>query len=772
MRVLPRDDHSIRLGLLSLVLALLYATILTPLGFFEGIRHASSDALMGLRNGLRKAPVENQELLLVVVDDESQRQMGQRWPWDRSVFAEFLKKVTPLSPKMILFDFAFIGAGTPASDGELARAIQAAPTVLLAAYLDPQGELMLPRAEFVQAGGIPCLINKPLDRDLVIRKMWTNLQLPGRADPIPSIELKAALCAGGTSLQKIPTGPLGEVPINYLSSPRDFPTLSFWKLLREDLPLKQIRNKILVVGSAREITHDVHPTPLGRMPGMVIEANGLVTFLTGRFLKTVALWMVLPFWILFTFGIAQMAFRMRVGGSLLCALGITVSAVAIGFLLCLNDYAVEVFGICVLAAAAWIVGIVYKYGILLASTLRLHQQVIVDPHTGGLTGRYFRLKLQEELEHASPLHAGTSLLLIQITPLSQLLFRASWEEARQHFRGLGETLQKIVPRKALIGHLQEDRLAVLFPRTSSSEAQKSALRMKAVLQPNRQVYAYGLASTDHIRVKSAEDLLRCAEAALHRAHEKGRGILETFEPSRDRVEMTERVESKTGGELEYVATEIEEKEKALEKAFTELRQAHQDMEAAFLEVTKSLVMALETKDAYTAGHLERVSRYATRLAEALELPQEEIEAIREAALLHDIGKIGLPDEVLHKVGALTDEERDIIKQHLSIGAKILEPMKFFRPITTLIYHHHERYDGKGYPHGLHGEFIPAGAQVIAIADSFDAMTTQRSYNKPMTIQEALTELKRGSGSQFNPSYVEKFIEVVQREGPHLAGHTT
>jgi putative nucleotidyltransferase with HDIG domain len=180
------------------------------------------------------------------------------------------------------------------------------------------------------------------------------------------------------------------------------------------------------------------------------------------------------------------------------------------------------------------------------------------------------------------------------------------------------------------------------------------------------------------------------------------------------------------------------------------------MEQHFLEVTKSLVMALETKDEYTAGHLERVSRYATRLAEELKLSPEEIEAVREAALLHDIGKIGIPDEVLHKVGQLTEEEKGHIRQHLLLGAKILEPMKFFRPITTLIYHHHERYDGKGYPHGLTGEFIPSGAQVIAIADSFDAMTTARSYNKPKTAQEALEELRRGSGTQFNPKYLEAF----------------
>jgi putative nucleotidyltransferase with HDIG domain len=158
------------------------------------------------------------------------------------------------------------------------------------------------------------------------------------------------------------------------------------------------------------------------------------------------------------------------------------------------------------------------------------------------------------------------------------------------------------------------------------------------------------------------------------------------------------------------------------------------------------------------------------LAEVLQLPPQDVRAIREAALLHDIGKIGLPDEVLHKVGPLTEEEKAIIKQHLQLGARILEPMKFFKPITTLIYHHHERYDGKGYPHGLVGDLIPPGAQIIAIADAFDAMTTHRGYNKPLTVSQALEELRKGAGTQFHPAYVDAFVRLIEQEGSQLAGY--
>ena len=180
-------------------------------------------------------------------------------------------------------------------------------------------------------------------------------------------------------------------------------------------------------------------------------------------------------------------------------------------------------------------------------------------------------------------------------------------------------------------------------------------------------------------------------------------------------------------------------------------------------MTKSLVMAMDTKDAYTAGHLERVSRYATRLAETLQFPKEEIEAIQEAALLHDIGKLSLPEEILHKTGSLTSEEADVIKKHLELGAKILDPMKFFRPITTLLYHHHERYDGKGYPQGLKGEEIPIGARIVSVVDSFVAMMSERAYRKSMNLEESLDEIQANRGTQFDPDVVDSFLRVIRRK---------
>ncbi|MFH1902305.1 MAG: HD-GYP domain-containing protein, partial [Candidatus Omnitrophota bacterium] len=181
----------------------------------------------------------------------------------------------------------------------------------------------------------------------------------------------------------------------------------------------------------------------------------------------------------------------------------------------------------------------------------------------------------------------------------------------------------------------------------------------------------------------------------------------------------------------------------------------------YFQMISSLVVALESKDPYTEGHSQRVCKYSLMLADRMKLDEEEKKKIEEAALLHDLGKIGISDAILHKKGRLTDEEFSAIKQHGVIGAKILEPIKEFKSIIPYILHHHERYDGTGYPHGLGGEVIPLGARIIAVSDTFDAMTTGRSYKKAFPMEDAVREIKRVKGTQLDPHLAEEFIEVLK-----------
>lgn len=186
---------------------------------------------------------------------------------------------------------------------------------------------------------------------------------------------------------------------------------------------------------------------------------------------------------------------------------------------------------------------------------------------------------------------------------------------------------------------------------------------------------------------------------------------------------------------------------------------YSDREEMLLSAIESLVVALEAKDAYTYGHSSQVSTMAYAMAREIGLKEQELFSVRIAALLHDIGKIGIPDHVLNKPGRLDEEERRLIEQHPEIGAKILAGIPALVQVTGMVKHHHERWDGKGYPEELVGEEIPLGARIIAVADTYQAMTSDRPYRKGLATEIAMAELRRSSGSQFDPVLVEAFCRI-------------
>lgn len=184
------------------------------------------------------------------------------------------------------------------------------------------------------------------------------------------------------------------------------------------------------------------------------------------------------------------------------------------------------------------------------------------------------------------------------------------------------------------------------------------------------------------------------------------------------------------------------------------------LEKYLVDFAKILLNTVGAKDHYTEGHSIRVSNYAVLFAKSLGLTEEEQDRLRTAGHFHDIGKIGIPDNVLLKQGPLTDEEFDTIKLHPIIGSNILGVSDIFNQITPIILHHHERIDGKGYPNKLSGENIPYFARILTICDSFDAITAKRSYKEETTVEHAINELTKGKGTQFDSNLVDKFIEIL------------
>ena len=193
-----------------------------------------------------------------------------------------------------------------------------------------------------------------------------------------------------------------------------------------------------------------------------------------------------------------------------------------------------------------------------------------------------------------------------------------------------------------------------------------------------------------------------------------------------------------------------------------------DLEAKLMtEVNMALANAIEAKDSYTRGHSERLAKLAGACAERMGLSRDEVSAVRLGAILHDVGKIGIPDRILRQSMALTEDEMAWMRRHPQIGADIIGPVEGLHHVAPLIRHHHEKWDGTGYPSGLKSEEIPLGSRIISVADAFEAMVADRIYRPSLGLNKALDELRTGRGSHFDPKVVDAFLDLIATDTVHL-----
>ncbi len=191
-----------------------------------------------------------------------------------------------------------------------------------------------------------------------------------------------------------------------------------------------------------------------------------------------------------------------------------------------------------------------------------------------------------------------------------------------------------------------------------------------------------------------------------------------------------------------------------------LQSTYEELEKAYLESIETLRYTVEAKDTYTRGHSDRVSEYSYLIGKYLNLSEEDLKKLKLGGLFHDIGKIGVPDSILLKTEKLTDDEYSEIKNHPAIGAHILSNATMFKDIIPIVKHHHERFDGHGYPGKLAGEDIPYLARITAVADTFDAMTSKRAYRDPLPLDVVKAEFEKNKGTQFDPKIADVFLEIL------------
>jgi HD-GYP domain-containing protein (c-di-GMP phosphodiesterase class II) len=281
--------------------------------------------------------------------------------------------------------------------------------------------------------------------------------------------------------------------------------------------------------------------------------------------------------------------------------------------------------------------------------------------------------------------------------------------------------------------------------------------------PESEAYAEASANTQKILMFAFGLLLLALGAGTVYSYRLARPMAQLAESVREISAGNESIELPCGHDSEagVVAKVFREMSDQARQNFANLKLAVEDSKQLLTGILRALASAIDAKDPYTRGHSERVTRFATEIAKIMNLPEEDIERIKLAALIHDVGKIGIDDRVLKKPGALSDEEFRVMKTHTTCGYEMMKHIPQLKDILPGIHSHHEHLNGKGYPRGLKGNEIPMIARVIMVADCFDAMTTKRPHQDPAPIDQVLAEIRSLSGKSYDEKAVEALVRGVK-----------
>jgi diguanylate cyclase (GGDEF)-like protein/putative nucleotidyltransferase with HDIG domain len=370
---------------------------------------------------------------------------------------------------------------------------------------------------------------------------------------------------------------------------------------------------------------------------------------------------------------------------------------------------------------------------------RAEQRARIDELTGLFNRRHFEECVNEEIARHSRYGDVFSLLLLDLDNFK------TYNDIYGHPAGdtllnqIGKIINSSIRDADRAFRYGGDEFAIILPQAAMSAAYVVAERVRVQIANEMEEKEIAIACSIGVATYPADgvisgELVTVADTALYYA-------------------------KRTGGNRVYLSSRI--LSEPTDNAGTYAR--HNGLSAVY-----ALVSTVEAKDPYTYGHSKKVNTYAVALAEAIGLSPEEVSRVSTAALLHDIGKIGVPDKVLNKKGKLNEEDWEAIRSHPRLGATIVGNIPNLAPCVSTILHHHERWDGSGYPEGLRGEQISVEARILAIADAFEAMSAARPYRHALCAEKVLSELRRGAGSQFDPELVQVFIGIIESHVPEEA----
>ena len=423
---------------------------------------------------------------------------------------------------------------------------------------------------------------------------------------------------------------------------------------------------------------------------------------------------------------------------------------------------------------------------------KAQEQAITDGLTGVKTHRFFMEALSAEWKRSTRAGRAFALVLMDLDRFKFVNDFYGHLEGDLVLQRVGHILEANCRRSDVVARYGGDEFVILMPETSMEQARQLASKLRSwgcadnLLREKNVSASFGIACYP-LHGSSPQELIQVADASMYLSKHQGGNAVSTadhFDPGEAKKWKKDVLEAYLGVTLKRLfATGPDAFEEIYQrlKQFTESLAATeagngvtvaqevpedagpQALPQAVLDTVTSLAFAIDAKDHYTQGHSQKVSAYAALIAEAMEMSDAEIDEIRLGAVLHDIGKVGIPEQILNKSGPLNPDEWETMKSHVVFGAKILEPLKPLARIREMVHHHHEYFDGSGYPEALRAEQIPLGARIVAVADAYDTITSDRTYKKGRSAEEALAELERCANAQFDARIVEIFVRVMRQQ---------
>ena len=385
----------------------------------------------------------------------------------------------------------------------------------------------------------------------------------------------------------------------------------------------------------------------------------------------------------------------------------------------------------------------------------LYHQARLTSLTDALTGvgsrRLLEDKLEAECARAKRYRRPFSVAIIDLDnfkTINDILGHGPGDDA---LKKLAECMASQKRTPDILARYGGDEFVILMPETKARDAAVLLERIRAKVQKIQvaenisMTISCGIAQGLPDQNDSSSEIIRRADLALYEAKSAGRNCVKIWDKTMSRILRSSDIEVQKIRELKRRIAGLSE-----------------HAEKMFMQSIWGLVQALEAKDPYAKKHSENVTRYALGIAETIRMGSKQLEVIRRAAMIHDIGKIGIPDAVLSRPGTLTPHERKIIEQHPLIAVRILDKMSFLEQEIAIVRSHHEKWNGQGYPDGLANSAIPMGARILAVADTFDALTSTRSYHNPRPVAEAVKILVDSSGYDFDPKVVEALTLWIQK----------